>query len=118
MKKAKLPLKAELDLGHTEDSTQKSKRKFAGTSNPRHLRMLRELLFKESLSREAVDRIAGVSNGPQIVAELRRLGLDLPCVRTPVVARDGRKVWRGVYWLTASDRRHAVVAVCKSLKQT
>lgn len=52
-----------------------------------------------------MDRIAGASNSPELIAELRRRGLDIPCDRVPVIDRDGREVLRGVYHLTAADRR-------------
>jgi hypothetical protein len=57
------------------------------------------------MPREQVDREAGASNGPALVGDLRALGLELPCTRIPVIDRDGREVKRGVYSLTARDRR-------------
>lgn len=77
--------------------------KFRGTSNPRHLRALIALL-RRSMPREHLDREAGCSNGPELVAELRRRGLEVPCDRIPVYDRDGLEVKRGVYHLTAKDR--------------
>ncbi len=77
---------------------------FLGTDNPRHLRALHGLLTR-SQTREHIDRIAGCSNGPELIAELRRRGLNVPCERVPVIDRDGREVKRGVYNLTAADRR-------------
>ncbi len=58
------------------------------------------------MPREHLDTAAGASNGPALVADLRDLGLQLPCDRVPCVDRDGREVKRGVYHLTAyfSDR--------------
>lgn len=77
---------------------------FLGTDNPRHLRALSALL-RRPVPREQLDREAGCSNGPELVAELRRRGLALPCDRAPVIDRDGREVKRGIYHLTTSDRR-------------
>jgi hypothetical protein len=81
---------------------------FCGTENPRHLRILAALLAR-ARTREDIDRIAGASNGPAAIAELRALGLPkpacLPCERTPCFDRDGREVRRGVYWLTPAGRR-------------
>jgi hypothetical protein len=78
--------------------------KFSGTENPRHLRALAALL-RRPMPREHIDREAGCSNGPDLIAELRSRGLSLPCDRTPVIDRDGREVTRGVYHLTSTDRR-------------
>jgi hypothetical protein len=80
---------------------------FLGTSNPRYLRILAALLTR-ARSREDIDRIAGASNGPAAIAELRALGLPkpdcLPCERTPCYDRDGQEVMRGIYWLTPAGR--------------
>ncbi|KDB51324.1 hypothetical protein X805_30900 [Sphaerotilus natans subsp. natans DSM 6575] len=59
-------------------------------------------------SREDIDRIAGASNGPEVIAELRRRGLDIPCDRVPCYDRDGREVKRGIYSLTGEDRRRVL----------
>jgi hypothetical protein len=91
----------------TEDTTATNDTttgKFSGSSNPRHLRALHALL-RRSMPREHLDREAGCSNGPELVAELRRRGLELPCDRIPVFDRDGLEVKRGVYHLTPKDRR-------------
>jgi hypothetical protein len=104
MEKAQLPVFAELSLADNEDSTGKPARKFIGTDNPRQLRAIHRLLMGP-LSREQLDRTAGASNGPELVAELRRRGLALPCAKTPIIDRDGRIVRRGIYSLTESDCR-------------
>lgn len=78
--------------------------KFKGTSNPRQLRVINGLL-RRPMPREHVDREAGASNGPALVADLRDLGLTIPCDRAPVIDRDGREVKRGIYRLTERDRR-------------
>lgn len=77
---------------------------FRGTENPRFLRALRALLEGEK-RREQLDAIAGCSNSPQLVAELRSLGLNVPCKLVDGVDRDGRAIKRGVYWLTEEDRK-------------
>jgi hypothetical protein len=74
------------------------------TSNPRHLRIL-ILVVRHSMTREHVDAEAGCSNGPELMAELRRRGLQLPCDRIPAYDRDGKLVKRGVYHATTTDRR-------------
>ena len=81
-----------------------NKRKFIGTDNPRQLRAL-AVLLRRPLSREALDHIAGCSNGPELVAELRRRGLDVPCERIRFIDRDGCPCRPGVYSLTIADRR-------------
>lgn len=78
--------------------------KFTGTDNPRHLRVIAAAL-RRSLPREQVDREAGCSNGPELVAELRRRGLEFPCVRIEAIDRDGKPCKPGVYNLTDKDRR-------------
>ena len=87
--------------GATEN---KIKRDFIPSDNPRHLRVIHELMVR-SRPREEIDRIAGCSNGPDLIARLRGSGLEIPCVRVPCLDRDGLEVRRGVYYLTASDRR-------------
>ena len=81
-----------------------NKRQFTGTDNLRQLRIIDALLHR-SRRREDVDSIAGCSNGPELVAELRRRGLDVPCERVPFIDRDGFPCRPGVYSLTLADRR-------------
>lgn len=75
---------------------------FTGTTNRRHLRVIVALTHRMR-TREEVDRIAGASNGPEVIAELRRRGLDLPCTRVPCIDRDGFEVKRGIYSLSSAD---------------
>ena len=77
---------------------------FTGTDNPRHLRVIQALMTRP-LPREQLDAVAGASNGPELVAELRRRGLELPCCRTKKKDRDLFDCWPGVYHLTQQDRR-------------
>lgn len=74
------------------------------TTNPRHQRAL-ALLLQRPAKREEIDSRAGCSNGPELIAELRRRGLDVPCERVEALDRDGRTCRPGVYSLTAADRR-------------
>lgn len=77
-------------------------RQFTGTTNKRHLRVIVALTHRMR-TREEVDRIAGASNGPEVIAELRRRGLDIPCARVPCWDRDGKEVKRGIYSLSSAD---------------
>lgn len=89
----------------TTNSTRPTQvKKFVGTYNPRHLRALTALI-KRSITRESLDRIVGCSNGPDLVFNLRDLGLDIPCQRVPAYDRDGERIWHGVYSLTSLDRK-------------
>ena len=88
-----------------QDSTAPaSKRKTFFTRNPRHLRVL-IAITRRPMTREHVDTEAGASNGPELVAELRRRGLEVPCSRVPCYDRDGIEVKRGIYHVTECDRR-------------
>lgn len=78
--------------------------KFTGTDNPRHLRAIAALL-KRPISRQELDSVAGAANSPELVAELRRRGLEAPCIRIEFIDRDGRTCRPGVYHLTIQDRR-------------
>lgn len=104
MKEGQLPLIAELTLGATKDCIANANTKFTGTDNPRHLRVIYSLEIRPR-KREKIDRIAGASNGPELIAELRRRGLDIPCHKAPAIDRDGLPVKYGVYSLTDDDRR-------------
>jgi hypothetical protein len=103
MNKAQLPLMAELSLADTEELTQKKSTKvFTGTDNPRHLRVIHSLKSRPQ-PREQIDRVAGCSNAPDLIANLRRKGLDIPCKKAPVIDCDGVVVFRGIYSLSKDD---------------
>lgn len=105
MDKGQSPLFAELTLGaETQDSTVHAVRKFTGTDNPRHLRVIQALMIRPR-KREEIDSIAGASNGPELMAELRRRGLSKKARRVPGIDRDGRPVKFGVYGFDNDDRR-------------
>lgn len=86
------------------ESSALDKRHFTGTDNLRHLRVIQALMTRP-ITREHLDTVAGASNGPDLVAELRRRGLELPCTRTRKKDRDLFDCWPGVYHLTQQDRR-------------
>ena len=87
-----------------------SKRRNSTSSNPfstdnlRQLRILAAAVVR-SRTREEVDRITGSSNGPDVIAQLRRKGLEFPCTMISDTDRDGLPIRRGVYNLTDKDRR-------------
>ena len=78
--------------------------RFVGTLNPRYLRVI-DALMERPRMREELDRIAGCSNGPELVAELRRLGLDVQCLKMTRTDRDGKPCRPGRYILTETGRR-------------
>ena len=87
-----------------EKSSAPSKRKFTGTDNPRHLRVIPAMMARPR-RREDVDAIAGCSNGPDLIAALRGMGLEVPCKRIKFLDRDGNICRPGIYSFTEKDRR-------------
>ncbi|CAJ4043310.1 Uncharacterised protein [Burkholderia pseudomallei] len=110
MEKAHSPEPAETSLDDTAECS-KPRAHFEGTTDPRHIRIL-DALMARPCSREEVDRIAGASNGPHEISELRALGLDkfncLPMRRERVIDRDGAEVHRGIYWLTERGKQAVI----------
>ena len=102
MKTAQPHNKAELSALGSLNFTAPSR--FTGTDNPRHLRVIQAIMTRP-ITREHLDQIAGCSNGPELVAELRRRGLEVPCARTKKKDRDLFDCWPGVYHFTQQDRR-------------
>ena len=87
----------------TSETSALDSRKFS-TDNPRHLRAI-HALDTRPMPREHLDSAAGCSNSPELVAELRRRGLEIPCQRVADLDRDGLPIRRGVYSFTEGDRR-------------
>jgi hypothetical protein len=87
-----------------EQGDSKSPASFLGTDNPRHLRVIQAVSVRP-IPREYLDTVAGCSNGPALVSDLRDLGLQMPCTRTKRKDRDLFDCWPGVYHLTEKDRR-------------
>ncbi len=58
------------------------------------------------VSRERIDREAGSSNGPDVIAKLRgKLGYEaIDCERQPAIDRDGKPCLPGAYRLTDAGR--------------
>lgn len=75
---------------------------------PRQARVLHALELTTSwIAREAIDRIAGASNGPDVISRLRhKLGNDaIDMERFDTVDRDGRPAKPGHYRLTDMGRQ-------------
>jgi hypothetical protein len=89
---------------HEQQRDSKRSTVFLGTDNLRERRVLHALGVSPR-TRESLDHIAGCSNGPDVVARLRRRGLEVPCKKESCIDRDGFEVKRGVYYLTDADRR-------------
>ena len=75
---------------------------------PRQTRVIRALVDSGNwIAREAIDRIAGASNGPEVIRQLRqRFGYDaIEMERITVVDRDGLLTQPGRYRLTDTGRQ-------------
>ena len=105
MKKAHLLLKTELSLADTENYKATPSSKFVGTRNPRHMRVLLAFCVLHELTREEVDKKSGASNGPDLIRQLKRLGLKIRSRRVRKIDRDGRPVTIGIYSLVLDSRR-------------
>jgi hypothetical protein len=82
---------------------------------PRQQRAIDALAQSQDwLPREAIDRIAGSSNGPQVIMELRRKvtgddGIEME--RVEMTDRDGRSCRPGRYRLTPQGRSRLLAVV-------
>lgn len=79
-------------------------------TNPRQLRVLKALA-KEATSRRDLDAIAGALNSPELVSQLRKRGLDIKCNKTPMLDRDGRTVYAGIYYFEEESRQAVKLAL-------
>ena len=104
VRKVKTPATPEEVTSAAEPSNDKPAAFFCVTDNLRHLPVIQALTVRP-IPREELDRIAGCSNGPELVAELRRPDLDMPCTRTKKIDRDMFECFPGVYHFTEADRR-------------
>ncbi|WP_174625458.1 hypothetical protein [Candidatus Methylobacter favarea] len=74
------------------------------TFSPRWLRAI-GALQNGPLMRENLDAIVGCSNSPELVASLRRKGLEIPCERVKRYDKDGNACYPGQYSLTPEDKQ-------------
>lgn len=75
-----------------------------GIKTPRQFRVVMALLNGPK-SRERIDRIAGASNGPEIVRQLRANGICINCELVPHINCDSKLGKHGVYYLPATQKR-------------
>ena len=71
--------------------------------NPRQARTIRALMNSAQM-RQNIDQIAGCSNSPGLISQLRRKGLEIPCERIERFDRDGNACRPGLYRLTPEDK--------------
>ena len=99
------------------ENTVKADSRPASIKSQRQIRALRALLAGP-MRREHLDRAAGASNSPDVVASLRQRGIRIACdTSQPFTDRDGRQTFPGVYSLHADDRAK-VVALLKNSEVT
>lgn len=72
--------------------------------SPREKRVV-SALSNRPIMRENLDAIAGCSNGPELVAGLRRKGLSVPCDRVERFDKDGNACYPGQYRFTTEDKQ-------------
>ena len=78
---------------------------------PRHRRLIVALLIGP-LPRETADRVAGASNSPHHVGELRdKFHLNIQTERVEKIDRDGNKTRPGIYHLEADSRELAELLI-------
>lgn len=103
------PTEAEPSAPNSANSTGDTGRNARLT--PRQMRLLEALLqANDWITRESVDRIAGASNGPQVVLEVRRkvTGHDgIEMQKADATDRDGKACKPGRYRLSTVGRQRA-----------
>ena len=57
------------------------------------------LLMDGPIMRKELDRRAGCINAPELVSQLRKMGLQISCTKIPIVDRDGKACKCGRYEL-------------------
>jgi hypothetical protein len=82
------------------ESSAPNKRNFKLT--PRQARVCEAFAKCCKLWREDVDRIAGSSNGPEVMRQLKKKGLLWQCDRIKKIDRDGNPCEPGIYSIVGS----------------
>ena len=78
-----------------DTDTPKRRRK---SLTPRQTRTVQRLL-RGAVMREELDHVAGASNSPEVIRQIRGLGLDVHCQRVEKSDRDGLRTFPGRYSL-------------------
>lgn len=99
MEEIRATLKGGPDKARNGDSTTPKRIRFTS----RQWRALAALV-EHPRSREELDRITGASNGPEVIAQLRRRGIGVKCELVAHTDRDGKKGRHGVYWIPESEK--------------
>ena len=95
-------------------TTAKRLRKYI---TPRHRRLIVALLIG-SLPRETADRVAGASNSPHYIRELRdKFQLNIRTERVERIDRDGNTTRPGVYHLEQDSRELAELLITPALPE-
>jgi hypothetical protein len=71
---------------------------------PRQFRVCKALAQLGKLWREEVDSLAGASNGPEVMRQLRIKGLEWKCERVLKIDRYGRPCEPGLYSVESAGR--------------
>jgi hypothetical protein len=79
--------------------------------NPREYRILKHLTVHGATFRKALNDIAGATNVPEHIRQMRQRGWILPCTRVHMVDRDGKPTKPGRYSLHPSEVEAACLAV-------
>ena len=72
---------------------------FKGTKSPRRIRALIALVYRDYVSRENLDRLAGCSNSPDLVFQMKNAGLPIQTREVKAKDRDGRNTHYADYYL-------------------
>lgn len=85
-------------------SAKEQRNSNASKLTPRERRLFERLLNGPAL-REALDRVSGSSNVPDVIFRIRRkYDLEIPCERLYATDRDGMPCRPGLYSLTDDDK--------------
>lgn len=80
---------------------------FKGTKSPRRIRALIALVYRDYVSRENLDRLAGCSNSPDLVFQMKNAGLPIQTREVKAKDRDGRNTHYADYYLLPAIKAKA-----------
>ncbi|MBC7435072.1 MAG: hypothetical protein H7332_03265 [Bdellovibrionales bacterium] len=87
----------QLNPATTEASDQSYR---APKLTPKQIRVCQAFMRMKPIWREQVDQISGASNGPEIMSQLKRKGLQWTCAKQRKIDRDGNPCEPGLYTVT------------------